>query len=90
MVWLAEPFWGQGIISRAINQVLNFAFETYDVDRVFARTFGTNIASQKVLEKNDFILEGRFEKTLIKEDTLIDELIYAVRQENWKGNTTNR
>lgn len=87
---MAEPFWRQGIISRAINQVLNFAFETYDVDRVFARTFGTNIASQKVLEKNDFILEGRFEKTLIKEDTLIDELIYAVRQENWKGNTTNR
>ena len=87
---MAEPFWRQGIISRAINQVLNFAFETYDVDRVFARTFGTNIASQKVLEKNDFILEGRFEKTLIKEDTLIDELIYAVRRENWKGNTTNR
>lgn len=88
--WLGEPFWGQGIISRAINQAVNFAFETYDVDRIFARPFGTNIASQKVLEKNDFILEGRFEKTLIKGDTLIDELIYAIRRENWKGKTTNR
>jgi ribosomal-protein-alanine N-acetyltransferase len=27
--WLGEPFWGQGIISNAIKQAVNFAFETY-------------------------------------------------------------
>lgn len=82
--WLAEPFWGQDIISRAIKQILKFAFETYDIDRVFARPFGTNIPSQRVLEKNEFILEGKFEKTLIKGGILMDELIYAIRRENWE------
>ena len=82
--WLAEPFWGQGIISRAIKQIVNYAFETYDIDRVFARPFGTNIPSQRVLEKNNFILEGKFDKVLIKDGVLLDELIYAIRRDNWR------
>jgi RimJ/RimL family protein N-acetyltransferase len=82
--WLAEPFWGQGIISNAIIQIINFGFSTYDIDRIFARPFGTNIASQKVLKKNNFILEGRFEKVLFKNGEYLDELVYAFRRENWK------
>lgn len=82
--WLAEPFWGQGIVSAAIPQILEFAFNTYDIDRVFARPFGTNAGSQRVLEKNGFVLEGKFEKVLVKDGVLTDELIYAVRRENWK------
>ena len=82
--WLAEPFWGQGIISAAIKQAVDFAFQTYDIDRVFARPFGTNAGSQRVLEKNGFMLESRFEKTLVKNGELLDELIYAVRRPNWR------
>ncbi|MFY7861067.1 MAG: GNAT family N-acetyltransferase [Chitinophagales bacterium] len=82
--WPAEPLWGQGIITAAIGEAVDYAFETFDIDRVFARPFGTNLASQKVLEKNNFVLEGRFEKVLIKNDEYLDELIYAVRRENWK------
>lgn len=84
--WLAEPYWGKGIMSIAINNVVDFAFETYNINRVFARPFGTNIASQKVLEKNKFVLEGKFEKVLIKDGILIDELIYAIRREHWTRN----
>lgn len=82
--WLAEPYWGQGIISRAIPYAVDFAFETYTISRVFARPFGTNIPSQKVLEKNSFVLEGKFDQVLIKDNVLLDELIYAIRRENWK------
>ena len=49
--WLGEPFWGQGIISNAIRQITDFAFTTYEIDRVFARPFGTNTASQRFLKK---------------------------------------
>lgn len=82
--WLAEPFWGQGIVSNAIKQAIDFAFTTYDIDRVFARPFGTNLASQRVLEKNHFILEAKFDKALIKNGELLDELIYAIRREKWR------
>lgn len=82
--WLAEPFWGQGIISNAIKPIVDFAFKTYAINRVFARPYGTNIASQKVLEKNNFVLEGKFNQVLIKDNNLLDELVYAIRRENWK------
>src|SRR4051812_45046496 len=34
--WLAEPFWGKGIITKAIPQMLDFAFKTYTITRVYA------------------------------------------------------
>lgn len=82
--WLGEPFWGMGIISRAIQQTVDFAFRNYnEIDRIFARPFGSNTASQKVLEKNGFILEAHFPKSLIKNNELQDELVYAIRRENF-------
>src|SRR3954471_12741551 len=64
--WLAEPFWGNGIISRAIPQMVEYGFRHFDITRIYARPYGINLASQRVLEKAGFILEGRFEKTLYK------------------------
>jgi ribosomal-protein-alanine N-acetyltransferase len=78
--WIAESFWGKGIITEAIKQIVEFGFKTYDINRIFARPFGTNIASHRVLEKAGFTLEGRFEKTLYKNGEYLDELIYAVRR----------
>jgi RimJ/RimL family protein N-acetyltransferase len=78
--WLAEPFWGQGIVTSAVREMVDFAFRTYDITRVFARPFGSNIGSQKVLEKAGFVLEARLEKTIFKFGVFEDELIYAVRR----------
>lgn len=78
--WLAEPFWGKGIVSEAIKKIVKQAFEKFDIDRIFARPFGSNLASQKVLEKAGFKLEARFEKTLIKNGEYEDELIYAIKK----------
>jgi [ribosomal protein S5]-alanine N-acetyltransferase len=79
--WLGEPYWGRGITTQAIRQMVQYGFANFDIDRIFARPFGTNIASQKVLEKAGFVLEGRFEKTIIKNGELLDELIYSVRRQ---------
>lgn len=78
--WLAEPFWGNGIISKAIPQIVEYSFKNFDITRIYARPFGTNIASQKVLEKAGFTLEGKFEKSLFKNGEFMDELIYAIRK----------
>lgn len=81
--WLAEPYWGKGFMHSAIQQIIPFAFETYDINRIFARPFGNNIPSQKLLEKNHFILEAKLEKTLFKNGTYLDEYIYAIRKDAW-------
>jgi [ribosomal protein S5]-alanine N-acetyltransferase len=79
--WLAEPYWGKGIISKAIPQMVAYGFENWDVTRIFARPFGTNIGSQKALEKAGFILEAKLEQTFYKNGKYLDELIYAVRRD---------
>ncbi|MBC7885984.1 MAG: GNAT family N-acetyltransferase [Saprospiraceae bacterium] len=78
--WLGEPFWGHGIITQAINQIVEFGFTHLDINRIFARPFGSNIASQRVLEKAGFVLEASFYKTLIKNGEYEDELVYAKRK----------
>ena len=77
---MAEPFWGQGIITKAIIQMVDYGFTTWDITRIFARPFGTNIASQRALEKTGFVLEAKFEKCLFKNNEYVDELVYAIRR----------
>ncbi|MCB0605862.1 MAG: GNAT family N-acetyltransferase [Saprospiraceae bacterium] len=83
--WLGEPFWGHGIVSKAIKQIVQFGFSTFDIERIFARPYGTNFASQKILEKNNFLLEGRYNNILYKNGEYLDELIYAIRRYNWEN-----
>jgi PTS system mannose-specific IID component/fructoselysine and glucoselysine-specific PTS system IID component len=49
--WLAEPFWGNGIVPQAIGEIVEYGFKTFDIVRIYARPFSTNRASQRVLEK---------------------------------------
>ena len=78
--WLAEPFWGHGIITQAIGQMVKYGFDNFEIDRIFARPFGTNTGSCRALEKAGFTLEARFEKTLFKNGEYLDELIFAIRR----------
>jgi len=79
--WLAEPFWGKGIMTEALKRMVEYGFENFDVTRIFARPYGTNIVSQKALEKAGFKLEATLEGTFYKDGEYLDELIYAVRRE---------
>ena len=80
--WLAEPFWGRGIMTEAIKQTIDYGFQNWDIDRIFARPFGSNIGSQRALEKAGFKLEAKFEKTIFKNGQYEDEWVYAVRRDN--------
>lgn len=78
--WLAQPFWGQGIITQAIRQMVAHGFQAFDITRIFARPFGTNRASQRVLEKAGFTLEAQFAQTLFKNGEFLDEWVYGLRR----------
>lgn len=78
--WLAEEYWGHGIMAEAIRQMVEYGFDTFDITRIFARPFGTNARSQRVLEKAGFVQEARFEKALYKNGEFIDEVVYAIRK----------
>jgi [ribosomal protein S5]-alanine N-acetyltransferase len=78
--WLSESYWGQGIMTKAICEIVKKAFDRFDIDRIYATPFETNLASHRVLEKSGFVLEGRFKKVVIKNGKMLDELVYAIRR----------
>lgn len=79
--WLSEMYWGKGIMTEAIRQMCEYGFRQFDITRIYARPFGTNRASQKVLEKAGFTLEARFTDALFKNGEFMDELIYSIRKD---------
>lgn len=76
--WLAETYWGKGIITEAIKQIVEYGFRTFDINRIFARPFSFNKASQRVLEKAGFTLEATLKKACIKNGAFCDEHIYTI------------
>ena len=75
--WLSEKYWGKGIISRAIQEITTYGFNTFDIVRAFARPFSTNKGSQRALEKAGFELEARLKNALYKNGEIMDEMIYV-------------
>ena len=78
--WLAEPYWGKGIMTEAIRRMVDYGFATFDINRIYARPFGSNIGSQRALEKAGFQFEARLKGTILKNDRIEDELIYSIRK----------
>ncbi|MCB0795886.1 MAG: GNAT family N-acetyltransferase [Flavobacteriales bacterium] len=79
--WIAAHLRGKGIMTEAVKQATERGFRVLpDIDRIFARPFGSNLASRRVLEKAGFTLEAELKGTFFKNGRVEDELIYAVRR----------
>ena len=57
--WLGKPYWGQGLMSEAVEALLAFAFDDLDVEEVVASVFDHNIASLRLQEHFGFKVTGR-------------------------------
>ena len=75
--WLGEPHWGQGIATASLRAMTDWAFAEFDLVRIYAEVFEWNPASGRVLEKAGYELEGRLRKSIVKDDQIIDALLYA-------------
>lgn len=81
--FLAEQFWGQGIITKAILAATSYAFLTFDIIRVYAEPFADNAGSRRVLEKSGFKCEAVFKDYVIKNGIIKDSCIYSVLKSNF-------
>lgn len=79
--WLAEPYWGQGIMTSAVRQLCETAFKTFDIIRIYAEPFAYNTGSRRVLEKAGFTLEGILRNSIFKNGKVYDACMYALLKE---------
>jgi ribosomal-protein-alanine N-acetyltransferase len=75
--WLAEPYWGQGIMTEAVTKFADYAFEQFGLVRIYAEPYAPNAASCRVLEHAGFELEGRLRSSVVKDGQILDQYMYA-------------
>jgi RimJ/RimL family protein N-acetyltransferase len=75
--WLAEPFWGRGIVTDALAAMTEYAIATHALTRIYAVPFASNAASCRVLEKAGYVLEARLHRSAIKNGAITDQMQYA-------------
>lgn len=75
--WLGEEYWGRGIMTKAVNLLVQYAFEELGLVRVYAGVFTWNKASQAVLKKAGFQLEGIHKKGVRKDGEFMNDHTYA-------------
>ncbi|QOX65691.1 GNAT family N-acetyltransferase [Anoxybacterium hadale] len=76
--WLAEEYWGKGIVTDAVKEMCRFAFEELNLARVYAAVYAYNKGSCKVLEKCGFVMEGVLRKSVFKNGQFFDACMYSL------------
>ena len=76
--YIAEPYWGKGIVTEAIKRMCAYIFEKTDIIRIFAEPYASNAASCRVLEKAGFQFEGVLRRNAVKNGQMMDMRMYAI------------
>jgi RimJ/RimL family protein N-acetyltransferase len=83
--YLAEEYWGKGIMTKVVRCITQYLFYKFDIIRVYAQPFARNTASRRVLEKAGFRLEAVLKNNIIKNDVVQDGCIYAVLKDEFES-----
>lgn len=76
--WLGEPYWGRGIMPQAVREMCDLAFETYDIECIYAEVFSENPASCRVLEKAGFTREGVKRRGVYKNGRVMGGVLHTL------------
>ena len=76
--YIAEEYWGKGIMTEAVKQICAYVFDKSDMIRIFAEPFAYNAASCRVLEKAGFQYEGTLRNNAVKNGKVIDMRMYSL------------
>lgn len=82
---LNQAAWGYGYATEAARGLLQWAFDSLDLNRVQAETDTRNVASARVLEKLGFVLEGTLREDCIVKGDVSDSGVYGLLRRDWAG-----
>jgi [ribosomal protein S5]-alanine N-acetyltransferase len=87
--YLLHPdYWGQGIMSEAIQAALKFAFEQMNAHTVEADINPENTASANILLRNGFKREAAFKENIFFEGVFYDSEVYSILKKEWSTFST--
>jgi len=83
---LHRAYWGKGIMSEALNAIIELCFDKLELHRVEGGYFTGNEASGRVMEKCGMIKEGVAREVYKAHGVFRDEVRYGILREEWQRN----
>ncbi|KFG71884.1 GNAT family N-acetyltransferase [Streptomyces mutabilis] len=81
---LDDAMWGHGYATEAAHALLQWAFDTLDLNRVQAETDTRNAASARVLEKIGFVREGTLREDCVVNGEVSDTWVFGLIGREWR------
>ncbi len=82
---LSSLYQSRGIMTDALQILLDDLFQNTLLERIEARCAVENYGSQRVLEKNGFLREGRLKGYFKLRGRRVDNYVYGLLREDWLG-----
>jgi len=82
--WIGEKYWNKGITTKSIKAMIEYSFKTFDINRLFATIFESNIASIRVLKKCGFKEEAYLKGAILKNNKVQDCLICSLLKSDFE------
>lgn len=81
---LSSPYWGNGLMSEAVEGLLDYIFLTLGMDLVSAYHYPFNEKSGKVLKKAGLVYEGTIRKcSVLPAGEVVDDVCYSMTREEF-------
>jgi RimJ/RimL family protein N-acetyltransferase len=78
-------YWGKSASEEAVSLVLDFAFDTLELNRVTGGTYSTNIGMIFTYKRLGFTREGVMRKSFLEGDKYIDGYRWGILADEWKN-----
>lgn len=88
--WIAEPFQGRGIVTRACRAFVGHAFDVLRLNRVEIYCGVGNARSRRIPERLGFRREGVLRQAEWLHDRFIDLVLYSMLAEEWDSHKPDR
>jgi len=81
--WIGRPYWGNGYCTEAGRAVLEYGFQSLDLNRIHAYHFKRNPASGRVMQKLGMKHEGSSPQHIMKWGAFEDIELYGILRSEW-------
>jgi ribosomal-protein-alanine N-acetyltransferase len=80
---LGRAYWRQGYMREALTVLIDYAFESFGLNRLEADIDPRNTASEKLLERLGFLKEGYLRQRWIVDGEVSDSVFFGLLRSDW-------
>lgn len=84
--WLGHEFQGNGIMTRVVEALTDYAFNEMKLNKVEIRAASENQKSRSIPERLGYVREGRIRRAEKLYDHFVDHEVYGMLADEWKNN----